>query len=273
MNNQVMRRAMEYSRTFDALILDHCEDKDLASGAVMREGELSTRLGLAGWPAAAESIQVARDVTLAEYTGARVHICHVSTVASIQFIRHGKARGVRISGEVSPHHLALTVDRLATYDTHAKCNPPLGTEEDRQALIEALRDGTLEVIATDHAPHTQIEKDYMFTDAPNGVIGMETAYAVLNTALIRPGVLPLALVIEKLTINPARLLRVNKGTLSDGADADVAIFDPEARWTVDPEKFQSKARNCPWNGEELIGRPVMTFAGGRMVWREGKITV
>ena len=273
MNNQVMRRALEYSRTFGALILDHCEDLNLAEGGVMREGDLSTRLGLKGWPSVAESIQVARDVDLAEFTGGRIHICHVSTRASVDFIRRAKAQGVNVSGETTPHHLALTVDAVATYDTHAKCNPPLGTEEDRLALIEGLRDGTLDVIATDHAPHTVIEKDFMFTEAPNGVIGMETAFGVLNTTLARPGLLTLPELIEKLTINPALLLELHKGTLTEGVDADVVILDPEARWVVDPEAFQSKGRNCPWNGQELMGRPTGTFVGGRLVYFEGQMRI
>jgi dihydroorotase len=271
MNNQVMRRALEYSRTFGALILDHCEDMNLAEGGVMRAGDLSTRVGLKGWPSVAESIQVARDVDLAEFTGGRIHIFHVSTRSSINSIRNGKKMGVQVSGEVSPHHLALTVDACATYDTNFKCNPPLAKEADRLALIEALKDGTLEVIATDHAPHTVIEKDLMFTEAPNGLIGMETAFGVLNTYLIRPGALELKLVIEKMTIGPARLLKLNKGTLADGADGDVSVFDLNHVWTVDPEKFQCKSRNCPWNGQQLTGRAALTFVAGKPVWREGRI--
>ncbi len=271
MNNQVMRRALEYSVTFGALILDHCEDLNLAEGGVIREGEVATRLGLPGWPSAAESIQVARDVDLAEFTGGRIHICHVSSKASLDFIRRARARGVRISCEVTPHHLALTVQDAQTYDTHFKCNPPLSTEDDRLALIEGLSDGTIEVIATDHAPHTVMEKDLMFTDAPNGIIGLETAFGVLNTGLVRSGLFSMSDVIAKLTINPARLLGLPKGTLSDGADADVAVFDPERAWTVEPESFQSKGRNCPWNGKELIGRPVMTFVVGSPVYRDGTL--
>ena len=273
MNNQVMRRALEYSRTFGALILDHCEDKNLAEGGVMLEGNLSTRLGLKGWPSVAESIHVARDIDLAEFTGARIHIFHVSSKASIEFIRAARARGVRVSGEVSPHHLTLTVDALKDYDTNFKMNPPLATEADRQAAIEALRDGTLEVIATDHAPHTQMEKDEMFGEAPNGIIGMETAFAVLNTGLVQPGLVELGRVIEAMTINPAKLLGLPKGTLAEGADADVAVFDTEAAWTVDPAKFHSKSRNCPWNGQQLMGRPVRTYVGGELVYREGEILI
>lgn len=271
MNNQVMRRALEYARTFGALILDHCEDNALAEGGVMRESDLSTRLGLEGWPSVAESIQVARDVALADFTGGRIHICHVSTASSLEFVRSAKARGLTVSAEATPHHLALNTSALETYSTHAKCNPPIGTEEDRLALIEALRDGTIDVIATDHAPHTVIEKDLMFTEAPNGLIGMETAFGVLNTALVRPGHIALYDLIEKLTINPATLLELHKGTLTDGADADVVVLDPEARWIVNPEAFESKARNCPWNGQELVGRPTATFVGGRLIYWQGRI--
>lgn len=273
MNNQVMRRALEYSRTFGILLLDHCEDLHLGEGGVMRESDLSVRLGLRGWPSVAESIQVARDIDLAEFTGGRIHICHMSTRASVTYIRQAKARGVKVSGEATPHHLALTVDAVATYDTHAKCNPPLGTEDDRQALIEGLLDGTIDTIATDHAPHTEIEKDYMFTEAPNGVIGMETAFAALNTTLVKPGLIGMAQLIEKITINPARLLDLHKGTLTAGADADVVVLDPEAVWTVNPEEFQSKSRNCPWNGKQLVGRPWATFVGGKLIYLDGQITV
>ena len=273
MNNLVMRQALEYSRNFGALILDHCEDAHLSAGASLREGELSTRLGLKGWPPSAEMIQVARDAALAEATGGRIHICHVSAFGSLSFIRDAKGRGVRISAEVTPHHLALTSEAAATYDTNAKCNPPLGTERDRRHLIEALSDGTLDAIASDHAPHTQIEKDLMFTEAPNGIIGMETMFGVLNTELAVPGLTPLATIIEKLTIGPARLLGLDKGTLADGADGDVTVLDPEARWTVDPDAFQSKARNCPWNGRQLTGRPFATIVGGRVVYYDGRMTV
>jgi dihydroorotase len=273
MNNQVMRRALDYCRMFDTLILDHCEDLNLASDGVIRDSELATRQGLGGWPSVAESIQVARDVDLAEFTGGRIHICHDSTRASVDFIRRAKRRGALVSGEATPHHLALSVEATANYNTQAKCSPPLGTDDDREALIEGLCDGTLEVIATDHAPHTEIEKDLMFIEAPNGVIGMETAFAVSNMTLVTPGRLSMSAMIEKMTVNPAALLGLGKGTLTAGADADVAIFDPQARWKVDPERFQSKARNCPFNGEELVGLPVSTFVGGKLVWHEGEILI
>lgn len=271
MNNGIMRRALEYASMFDALVLDHCEDLNLAHEGVMREGRVSVRLGLKGWPSVAESIQVARDAELAAFTGGRIHVCHVSCRSSVDTVRRARERGVRISCEVTPHHLSLTDEAVALYDTNAKCNPPLAGEEDRLALLEALADGTIEVIATDHAPHTPIEKDWMFPDAPNGVIGLETAVGVLIRDVVRPGVISLPTMIEKMTVAPSRILKVPKGTLAEDADGDVTILDPEARWTVDATKFRSKARNCPWNGQELIGRAFATIVGGKVVFRDGRI--
>ncbi len=273
MNNEIMRRALEYSSMFNVPVLDHCEDLHLAMGGVMHEGKVSVALGLKGWPSVAESVQVARDAQLAAFTGGHVHICHVSSADSVEAIRRARERGVRITGEATPHHLALTDEAVRNYQTHAKCNPPLGSEEDRQALIQGLLDGTLDVIATDHAPHTAIEKDQMFPEAPNGIIGMETAFASLYATLVRTKLMSLPLLIEKLTVGPARVLSLNKGTLSQGADADVAILDPEARWRVDPEKFSSRSRNCPWNDEEMIGRPCATIVKGRIVFQDGKVLV
>lgn len=273
MNNEIMRRALEYSSMFDVPVLDHCEDRNLANGGVMREGKVSTRLGLKGWPSVAESIQVARDLELAAFTGGRIHICHVSSRSSVDTVRRGKRQGARITCEVTPHHLALTEEAVVTYNTHAKCNPPLASEDDRQALIEAVLDDTIDVIATDHAPHTPIEKDLVFPDAPNGVIGMENAFGVLNMTLVRSGLISLAKLIEKMTIAPARVLRLNKGTLSEGADADVTILDTEATWTVNPEGFYSRSRNCPWNGAELIGRAWATIVAGRIIYQDGRILV
>jgi dihydroorotase len=273
MNNEIMRRALEYSSMFGVPILDHCEDLDLAAEGVMHEGKVSLRLGLKGWPSVAESIQVARDVELAAFTGGQVHICHCSTAASVEAIRLGKRRGVKVSGEASPHHIALTDERVLGYHTNAKCKPPLASEADRMAVIEGLVDDTLEVIATDHAPHTVIEKDLVFNEAPFGLMGMETAFGVLNMTLIRPGILSLSRVIGKLTVGPARVLKLNKGTLGEGADADITILDPERVWTVDVENFFSRSRNCPWHGEPLTGRATETIVGGRLIYQEGKILV
>lgn len=273
MNNEIMRRALEYSSMFGVPVLDHCEDLDLAAEGVMHEGRVSLQLGLKGWPSIAESIQVARDVELAAFTGGRIHICHCSTAASVEAIRQGKRRGVKVSGEASPHHVALTDARVAGYDTNAKCKPPLASESDRLAVIEGLVDDTLEVIATDHAPHTVIEKDLVFNEAPFGLMGMETAFGVLNITLVRPGILSLPRLIGKLTVGPARVLGLKKGTLAEGADADITILDPERRWTVDPDAFFSRSRNCPWAGQELIGRATETIVGGRLVYQEGRMLV
>jgi len=271
MNNGLMRRALEYAAMFDVPILDHCQDLHLAGGGLCREGPTALRLGLAGWPSVAESIQVARDVELAAFTGGRVHICHVSAAESVEAIRRGKARGVAITAEVTPHHLTLTEAALADFDADAKCNPPLPSEADREALLEALLDDTLDAIATDHAPHTPMEKERVFLEAPNGVIGLETAFGVLHTELVLPGTLSLARLIAKLTVGPARILRRAKGTLADGADADVTILDLNQRWGVDPDRFFSRARNCPWAGRELLGRVWATIVGGRIVYQEGRI--
>lgn len=271
MNNGIMRRALEYASMFNVPVLDHCEDLNLAGGGVMHEGKVSVQLGLRGWPSVAESIQVARDVELAEFTGGRIHICHLSARASVESIRRGKARGVRITGEVTPHHLALTDEAVREYNTNAKCNPPLACEEDRQALLEGLLDGTIDVIATDHAPHTPIEKGGVYSDAPNGLIGMETAFGVLNETLVRPGLMTLGAVIQKMTAAPAAVLNLKKGSLGAWADADVVILDPEERWTVDASRFFSRSRNCPWDGRQLTGRVKTTIVGGEIVYQDGKI--
>ena len=273
MNNEIMRRALEYTSMFNVPVLDHCEDLNLASGGVMHEGRVSTELGLKGWPSVAESIQVQRDVELAAFTGGRIHICHVSAAASVEAVRRGKERGVNITAEVTPHHLSLTETAIRGYNSNAKCNPPLGSEEDRQALIEGLVDGTIDVIATDHAPHTSIEKEAVYPDTPNGIIGMETAFGVLNTVLVKSGIIGLADLIEKLTVAPSRILNLNKGTLGEGADADVAILDTESSCIVDPNRFFSRARNCPWESTELIGRAEATIVGGRLIYQDGKILV
>jgi dihydroorotase len=273
MNNNIMRRALEYSSMFDAPVLDHCEDLNLAGEGCMHEGRVSTELGLVGWPSAAESVQVERDVDLAAFTGGRVHICHVSVAESVAAVRHGKKRGVRITCEVTPHHLTLTDEAVRGYNANARCNPPLASEADRRALVAGLLDGTIDVIATDHAPHTPIEKDLPFAETPNGVIGVETAFAVLNALLIRTGEIPLETVIEKMTAAPARVLGLKKGTLAPGADGDVAVLDPDAPTRVEPERFHSKARNSPWSGRELFGRVAATIVGGRIVFRDGEIVV
>lgn len=273
MNNEIMRRAMEYCVMFDMPILDHCEDVNLAGDGVMREGAVSTRIGLKGIPPVAEMIQVARDVALAEYTGAHIHIQHISNYRSLSYIQIAKERGVHVTCEVSPHHLTMTEEDVANYDTNYKMNPPLGTEKDRQSLLHALADGTIDCIATDHAPHSQTEKDRVFNEAPFGIIGMETAFPVVYTELVEKKVLTLPQLIEKMTIAPARIMKLAKGTLSIGADADVTILDTEWKGVLEESILQSRSRNCPYIGWKVKGRVVTTIVGGEIILQDGKIIV
>jgi dihydroorotase len=261
-SSEVMRRAMEYCRMFDKAILSHSEDLELTRGAVMHEGFESMRLGLRGYPAVAEEIMVFREIALAELTGARVHILHVSTAGSVELIRRGKARGVRVTGEACPHHFLLTDESLRTFDSNYKMSPPLRTRDDVQAILGGLRDGTLEVIATDHAPHAPEKKARELDQAPNGIIGLETLLPLCVKALIETELLTWPQLIEKLTANPARVLGVDRGTLKPGAVADVTVLDPEARWTIDPAKFRSKSRNTPFAGWEVRGRVDAVIVGG-----------
>ncbi|PKO18953.1 dihydroorotase [candidate division BRC1 bacterium HGW-BRC1-1] len=274
MNSEIMRRALEYSAMFDVPILDHCEDAALADGGSMHEGHVSTKLGLKGIPAVAESLQVARDVELAAFTGGHIHIMHVSKEVSLHHVRAGKARGVKVTCEVTPHHLTLTDDELADFNTCAKVNPCLGASDDREALIEALLNGTIDCIATDHAPHTDIEKDQPITDAPFGMIGLETAFAVLYTELVLPGRVPLELIIEKMTSAPAKVLHFEpRGTLAPGAPADVVLIDLDRKWEVTRDGFLSKSKNSPYVGRQLQGGIEATIVGGRVVYRDGRIVV
>lgn len=259
-----MRRAMEYARGFDMPIVSHCEELDLVGDGVMNEGVVATRLGLAGIPNAAESIMVMRDIALAELTGARLHICHVSCAESIAAIRAAKDRGARVTAETAPHYFTLTEEAVAEYDTRAKMNPPLRTEADRQAVRQALADGTLDAIATDHAPHSILEKEGEFDQAANGIIGLETALP-LSLRLAADGVLPLTDLIAKLTVAPARILGLPCG-LIPGAAADITVIDPQRTWTVDAECFASLSRNCPFDGWQVTGRAVLTMVDGRIVY-------
>lgn len=265
-NNEIMRRAIEYARMFNLPVMDHCQDDAMTRGAVMHEGEWSLRLGLKGWPAAAEDIIVGRNVVLSQHLDAHIHNQHISSALSVDILRRARARGVRISGEATPHHLFFTDANCAHYDTHFKMNPPLRSEADRQAIIEGVLDGTLEVIATDHAPHTADEKDAEFDYAPFGIIGMETALPACLEVLYHSKLCDLPFLLSRLTYLPARIVNLDKGTLSPGADADVTVFDPDEPWTIDPSRFESKARNCPWNAQTLRGRVHATFVGGRKVW-------
>ena len=271
-SNDLMRRAAEYAKMFDLPVMDHCQDHSMTQGAVMNEGVVSTRLGLRGWPNAAEDLIVARNVILSEYTGAHIHLQHISSKFSVDIIRRAKARGARITAEATPHHLALTDESLGTYDPNFKMNPPLRTEEDRRALIDGLRDGTLDIIATDHAPHTESEKDREFDFAPNGILGLETALSIALEVLVRQNKFKLPRVIDLLTRKPARLFNLPAGTLATGAPADLCLFDPEEKWRYDAKAGFSKSSNSPWSGQTLTGRVKLTICDGRVVF-DGKRTV
>ncbi len=270
-SNELMRRACEYAKMFNLPIMDHCQDHSMTVGAVMNEGKMSVKLGLKGWPNAAEDLIVARNCILSEYTGAHIHMQHVSSRASVDILRRAKARGVKVSGEATPHHIALTDDALATYDTHFKMNPPLRTEEDRVAIIAGLKDGTLDILATDHAPHTPDEKDREFDLAPNGILGFETALAVTLDILVRKNKFKLATVVDLWTRKPAELLGLPAGTLAEGAPADLVLFDPEAEWLYDAKKGFSKSANSPWSGQKLRGQVKATYVSGRLVFDGQKI--
>jgi dihydroorotase len=265
MNAAVMRRALEYARTFDLLVIQHCEDHHMTEGAQMHEGVVSTRLGLRGWPREAEDVIVARDLILAEMTGARYHVAHISSRGAVRLVREAKARGLRVSAEVTPHHLTLTDEALVGYDTHCKCNPPLRSDEDRAALREALADGTIDCVATDHAPHSTLEKDCEFSAASVGINGLETAIPML-VRLARDGhVRPLRMV-EALSTAPARLVPdLEAGSLREGARADVTVVDPERRWTVRAEALRSRSHNTPLLGQEVVGSVGMTIVAGAVV--------
>ena len=265
MNSLVMRRAMEYARAFDVPVVDHCEDLHLSEGGCMNEGLVSTELGLPGIPSAAEDVMVARNVSLAELTGARLHLAHISTAGSVRMVREAKARGLKVTAEACPHHFTLTEELTRGYNTHAKMNPPLRTMQDVQAIKEGLRDGTIDVIATDHAPHATQEKQQEFTEAPFGIVGLETALS-LTLALVDEGVLTLESAVDKLATAPAKAFSLNAGTLAVGAPADVAIVDPNREWQVDPSRFRSKSRNTPFAGWKVKGRVTTTIVSGRVVF-------
>jgi dihydroorotase len=266
MNAALYRRAMEYTLPFGAPIISHAEDHHLSSGTAMNEGVVSTELGVPGAPAAAEDIMVARDILLAELTGAHVHIAHLSTAGAVRLVRDAKARGVRVTAEVTPHHLLLTEEAVRTFDANAKMNPPLRSKRDTEVLLEALVDGTIDCIATDHAPHAGSEKEGEFDRAAFGIVGLETAVGLLLDRLVKPGTLPLATLISRLSRDPASLLGLPGGSLAPGAAADVTLLDPTAEWTVDPSKFSSKSRNTPFGGWSVTGRPWKTIVGGGIVF-------
>ena len=262
---QLMRTALEYALTFGIPVIDHCEEPTLSHGGAMNEGIVSARLGLKGIPSEAEEIMVIRDILLARRTRGHAHLAHMSTKGSVELIRWGKERGISVTAEVCPHHLTLTEDRIGAYDTNAKMNPPLRTEADVAALRDAVADGTIDLIATDHAPHHYDEKEQEFANAPNGIVGLETALAVVHTSLVAGGVLDYARLVERMSCAPARVFHLPGGSLERGAVADVTVFDPAAEWTVDPSTFLSKGRNTPYAGERLRGRAVFTIVDGEIV--------
>jgi dihydroorotase len=297
-NNELMRRACEYAKMFDLTVMDHCQDYSLVTSGVMHEGEWSTRLGLQGWPAAGEEMIVARNILLAELTGARVHCQHLSAAGSVELIRAAKQRGVSISGEACPHHYTLTDAAIAgsekfwaqdgkqllqtlnsqptslnlpswpSYDTNFKMNPPLRSARDREAILAGIADGTIEILCSDHAPHCDFEKEVEFDYAPFGITGLEIEFALALMQLYHTKRLSLADLIAKYTIAPARLLKLAKGTLSVGADADVTVFDPERRWTWERTDTASKSQNNPFYGWPLRGKTVATVVGGQLKWIE-----
>jgi dihydroorotase len=267
---QLMRTALEYARTFGIPVADHCEEPTLAANGAMNEGIVSARLGLKGIPAEAEEIMAIRDILLARLTGGHIHLCHMSTRGSVELIRWGKERGINVTAEVCPHHLSLTEDAVEGYDTNAKMNPPLRTAADVAALQEAVKDGTIDVIATDHAPHHYDEKEREFADAPNGIVGLETALAVNLTWLVHRGVIDLETLVERMACAPARLFKLPGGTLKRGAAADVTVFDPDVSWTVDPTRFRSKGRNTPYAGQTLRGQVELTVVDGRVIHRRAR---
>jgi dihydroorotase len=266
MNAEIMRRALEYAGMFGIPVIQHAEDLHLTGQGVMHEGLVSTELGLRGIPAASEAVMVARDLLLAELTGGRYHVAHVSTAETVHLVRQAKARGLQVTCEVCPHHFALTDDAVRAFSTNAKMSPPLRSARHVEAIRVALRDGTIDAIATDHAPHTVQEKEQEFDYAPNGIIGLETAFGLTVTTLVEGAVMTLAQAVSKLSWEPARLMGLAKGTLSVGADADVAIVDPAREWTVDVARFASKSRNSPFQGWKLRGQVLATIVGGKLVW-------
>ncbi|HEY0929524.1 MAG TPA: dihydroorotase [Gemmatimonas sp.] len=264
---QLMRTALEYARAFNVPVAEHCEDMTLARGGSMNEGLMSAKLGLKGIPAEAEEIYVIRDILLAKRTGGHIHMCHLSTKGSVELVRWGKERGINVTAEVCSHHISLTEAAVDGYNTNAKMNPPLRTQEDIDALQEGLADGTIDLLVTDHAPHHYDEKEREFADAPNGIVGLETALGVNCTYLLHRGVLTLSQMIDAMSCKPAKVFHLPGGTLTRGAIGDVSVFDPNKKWTVDPKQFKSKGRNTPYGGHELTGQTLLTVVGGRVVYR------
>ena len=269
-NAYITRRVLEYAKQFDLTLIEHCEDESLANGGFIHEGYYSTILGLKGIPREAEDLVVARDIMLARMTGAKVHIAHISSKYSVELVREGKAKGIQVTAEVTPQHLVLTDEAVEGFDTSTKINPPLRSEDDRKALIEGLVDGTIDIIATDHAPHARWEKEVEYAYAPFGAVGLETALALINTKLVKTGILNYGQLVEKMANRPGELFKLG-GELKVGDNADITIFDPEARWTVDPAKFYSKGKNTPFAGWDLQGEVIHTIVKGDFALKDGKV--
>ena len=270
MNSEVMRRALEYAAMFRKPVVSHCEDAHLTKGAAMNEGRVATELGLRGWPAVAEAAMAARDAMLAKWTGGHVHIAHVSAKETVEVIRAAKKSGARVTAEAAPHHLTLDEERLRGYEPRFKMNPPLRTKDDVEAVVTALADGTIDCIASDHAPHTTEGKEQEFAACPNGVVGLETTLGVVLTDLVAAGKLSPSRAVEAMTSGPARIFGLPHGSLAPGAAADVTIIDPERKWKVDPLKFRSRGRCTPWEGRTLTGAAEITIVNGTVVYERGK---
>jgi dihydroorotase len=266
MNAELMRRALEYTTLFRIPVIQHAEDAHLTGKGVMHEGRVSTELGFKGIPAASEAVIVARDLLLAELTGGRYHVAHVSTAEAVQLVREAKMKGLHVTCEAAPHHFALTDEAVRSFDTNAKMSPPLRSTRHVEAVKAGLRDGTIDAVATDHAPHTIQDKEVEFDYAANGIIGLETAFGLTMSVLVEGEVLTLSQAIARLTCDPARIFGLGKGTLSVGADADVTIVDPAREWVVDITKSASKSRNSPFHGWKLRGQVLATIVGGKIVW-------
>lgn len=263
----LMRTALEYARAFNVPVAEHCEDMTLARGGSMNEGLMSAKLGLKGIPAEAEEIYVIRDILLAKRTGGHIHLCHLSTKGSVELVRWGKERGINVTAEVCSHHISLTEAAVDGYNTNAKMNPPLRTQEDVEALQQGLADGTIDLLVTDHAPHHYDEKEREFADAPNGIVGLETALGVNCTYLLKPGIISLAEMIDAMSCKQAKIFHLPGGTLARGSVGDVTVFDPNRSWTCDPKQFKSKGRNTPYGGHVFTGQALITVVGGRVVYR------
>jgi dihydroorotase len=267
-NHELMRRAVEYARMVGVPVLDHCQDYNLVGNGVVNEGEWSTLLGLSGWPAAGEEAMVMRNILLAELCDHHIHCQHVSAAGSVRLIREGRAREVKISGEVCPHHIALTDASIENFDTNCKMNPPLRAQRDIDAIIEGIADGTLTILCSDHAPHAAFEKEVEFDKAPFGIVGLETELGLFIDILVQKRkAISINRLIGMFTVEPAKLLKIDAGTLSVGAKADVTLIDPDLEWMVDISKFESLSRNTPFHGWELKGRAVRTIVGGKTIWQ------